>query len=155
MQSKEEKGKGEPRIRWWKIREEEFSTKFRQEISLRVNWECANWDNVANSIRETVGEVLGMTTGKKLEGKETWWWNDQVQEAVKSKKEAWNDRHIHKDEKSKCKYKEANKKAKVAVAQAKRGASESICRKLETNEGINMVYRIAKQRDRATGCAEN
>ena len=42
------------------------------------------------------------------------------------------------------------KKDKVAVAQAKRGASENIYRKLETNEGINMVYRIAKQRDRAT-----
>ena len=142
--------KAKPRIRWWKIREEEFSTMFRQDISLRVNWECASWDNVANAIRETAGKVLGMTTGKKLEGKETWWWNDQVQEAVKRKKEAWKDRHIHKDEESKCKYKEANKKAKVAVAQAKRGASENIYRKLETNEGINMVYRIAKQRDRAT-----
>ena len=52
------------RIRWWKIREEEFSTKFRQEISLRVNWECASWHNVANAIRETAGEVLGMTMGK-------------------------------------------------------------------------------------------
>ena len=37
--TKEERGKGE--------------TKFRQEIFQRVNWECANWDDVANAIRET------------------------------------------------------------------------------------------------------
>ena len=76
-----------------------------------------------------------MTTGKKLKDKETSLWNDQVQEAVKRKTEAWKERHIYKNEKSKCKYKEANKKAKVAVAHANREASENIYRKLETNEG--------------------
>ena len=92
--------KVKPRIRWWKIREEEFSTKFRQDVSQRVDWECANWDDVANAIEETAGKILGMMTGKKLEDKETLWCNDQVQEAVKRKKEAWKERHTYEDGKS-------------------------------------------------------
>ena len=56
-----------PRIRWWKIREEEFSIKFRQEISQRVNLEHTNWDDVANAINES-----RKSAGKKLEDKEIW-----------------------------------------------------------------------------------
>ena len=123
--------------------------QFRQEISLRVNWDYNNWDDVASAIREKTRKVIGMMTGMLVEDKKTWWWNDQVQEAVKRKEGVWKDRHIYKDEKRKCKYKEANSKAKVAEAHAKREASENIYRKLETNEDINMGYRIAKQRDRA------
>ena len=78
-----------PRIRWWKLREEEFSAKLKQEVFQRVNWECANWDDVANAIRETARKVLGMKTGKTFEDREAWWWTDEVQEAVKRKKEAW------------------------------------------------------------------
>ena len=33
-------------------------------------------------------EVLGMTTGRRLPGdKETWWWNDEVKDAIRAKKE--------------------------------------------------------------------
>ena len=43
---------------------------------------------------------------------------------------------------------ETKKKAKRAVAAAKQEAYENICRKLDTKEGENAVYRVAKQRDR-------
>ena len=56
--------KVKPRIRWWKIREEEFSPKFRQDVSQRVDWECAKWDDVASAIKETAGKILRMMTGK-------------------------------------------------------------------------------------------
>ena len=33
--------------------------------------------------------VLGMTTGRRPPGdKETWWWNDEVKDAIRAKKEA-------------------------------------------------------------------
>ena len=34
-------------------------------------------------------EVLGMATGRRpLGDKETWWWNDEVKDAIRAKKEA-------------------------------------------------------------------
>ena len=34
-------------------------------------------------------EVLGMTTGRRPPGdKETWWWNDEVKDAIRAKKDA-------------------------------------------------------------------
>ena len=73
-----------------------------------------------------------------------------MQEAVKRKKDAWKERHIYKDLKSKCKYQEAKRKAEVAVAHAKREANGNVYRELEADEAITMVCRIADQRDQAT-----
>ncbi|XP_042892171.1 uncharacterized protein LOC122266465 [Penaeus japonicus] len=62
-------------------------------------------------------ELLGLTTGKKKEDKETWW---NVKEAIARKKEAWKEWYEIKDLRSKFLYKEAKNKAKVAVAKAKK-----------------------------------
>ena len=40
-------------------------------------------------VMKTAKEILGESvTGKYLE-KESWWWNEEVQSAVKEKREAW------------------------------------------------------------------
>ncbi|XP_042862821.1 uncharacterized protein LOC122247553 [Penaeus japonicus] len=86
---------------------------------------------------------------KKKEDKETWWWNEEVQEAIERKKEAWKEWHKRKGLRSKFLYKEAKNKAKVAVATAKEEANEKMYEKLDMKEGENMVCKVAKQRDRA------
>ena len=54
-----------------------------------MDWDSENtWEMVAEVLRETAQKVLGLSTGSKKEGKKTWWWNKEVQEAILQKKEA-------------------------------------------------------------------
>jgi hypothetical protein len=41
---------------------------------------------MATYIRKVTSEEFGVTTGGKREAKETWWWNVNVQKAIKEKK---------------------------------------------------------------------
>ena len=69
-----------PSIKWWRLREDNLKVQFREKVLDKVRpVECVQewW------------EVLGMTTGRRPPGdKETWWWNDKVQEVIKAKKVA-------------------------------------------------------------------
>ena len=42
------------------------------------------WEETSSTILRVGHDVLGMTTGRRPPGdKETWWWNDKVQEVIK------------------------------------------------------------------------
>ena len=65
--------RAKPRIKWWKLREEEFRKKYREAVRQKLDWDSENtWEMVAEVLRETALKVLGMSTGSKKEGKETW-----------------------------------------------------------------------------------
>ena len=51
-------------------------------------------------------EVLGVTAGQRTEDKETWWWNESVQECVKKKRKAKKNWDRLQNEASKKRYKE-------------------------------------------------
>ncbi|XP_076065313.1 uncharacterized protein LOC143039320 [Oratosquilla oratoria] len=53
-------------------------------------------------------------------------------------------------EERKVLFKEANKEAKRAVAQARAAALQGMSEELETKEGQRKIYKIAKERNRAT-----
>ena len=62
-------------------------------------------------------EVLGMTMGRRLPGdKETWWWNDKVQEVIKAKKETKKIWDASRTQEDKDRYRQTNKTSKKAVA---------------------------------------
>ena len=44
-------------------------------------------DKMATNIRNVALEVCGVTKGSGGEAKDTWWWNKEVQRAIKEKKE--------------------------------------------------------------------
>ena len=111
-------------------------------------------------LRKTAETVLGVTFGKRKGGRETWWWNEEVQESTKEKKEAkktW-DKIKEKKEAKKAWDKIRNentkkiykKKSKAkAVAMAKGRAYDDLYARLETKEGEKELYRLARQRNRA------
>ena len=45
------------------------------------------WLNMATYVQKVASEVFGVSRRGKQEGKDTWWWNDAVQRAIKEKKE--------------------------------------------------------------------
>ena len=91
--------------------------------------------------------MLGVTTGQRTEDKETWWWNESVQECVKKKREAKKNWDRLQNEASKKWYKEMREATKREVARAKEHAYEELYDKLETEAGQKELYRLTKQRD--------
>ena len=105
-----------------------------------------DWQRVAEMIQSIAKMKLGETSEKvsATGRRETWRWNQEVQEKLKDKKKAkkvW-------DTKSKLAYKTARKQAKREVAKARNKAYEKLYEKLETKKGENELLKIAKQRNR-------
>ena len=103
------------------------------------------WDKTAEMLRKTAETVLGVIFGKRKGDRETWWWNEEVQESIQEKK-AWDK---IRNENTKKIYKEKKSKAKKAVAMAKGRAYDNLYARLETKEGEKELYRVARRRDRA------
>ena len=47
------------------------------------------WLKMTTCVWKVALEVLGVSRGGTQEGKGTWWWNDEVQRAIKEKKECF------------------------------------------------------------------
>ena len=110
MVKKKKTEKVKPKIRWWKLKETSCQEAFRQEVT-RI-WGGKDglldeWDKTPEMLRKTSETVLGVTFGKRKGDRQTWWWNEEVQESIKEKKEAniaWykirneNNKKVYKEE---------------------------------------------------------
>ena len=99
----------------------------------------------AEILRKTAKTVMGVTFGKRQGDRETWWWNEAVQESIKEKKEAkktW-DKIIDENTEKICNEKKS--KPKKTVAMAKGRAYDDLYARLETKEGEKELYRLARQ----------
>ena len=142
-----------PKIKWWRLKEENLKIQFREKVlSERRLLENVQewWEENSTVIVRAGQEVLGMTTGRRPPGdKETWWWNDEVKDAIRAKKEAKKKWEASGRQEEREIYKQANKGAKKEVARSKAHAMDEVNKELETPEGERKIYRIAKARDKS------
>ena len=144
--------KAEPRIKWWKLKNEDCCEEFREEIRRALGGEEElqdDWTTTANIVRDTARKVLGVSSKQRKEDKETWWWDEEVQESIRKKRLAKNRCDIQRDEESKQEYKEMRREAKKEVAKAKSKAYDELYEELDTKEGEKILYRLARQRHQA------
>ena len=66
---------------------------------------------------------------------ETWWWNEEVRESIKEKKETKKPWDKIRDKNNKKMYEEKKIKAKKAVAMTKGRAYDDLYARLETKKG--------------------
>ncbi|KAK3510598.1 hypothetical protein QTP70_011788 [Hemibagrus guttatus] len=106
-----------------------------------------DWETTAEVIRETGRKVLGVSSGRRKEDKETWWWNEEVQDSVQRKRLAkkWD---MDRTEGNRQEYKELQRRVKREVSKAKQKAYDELYTRLDTREGEKDLYRLARQRDR-------
>ena len=98
-----------------------------------------DWQRVAEMIRNIARMELGETSGKISTAgrRETWWWNQEVQEKLKDKRNAKKVWDNMSDDASKLAYKTAGKQAKREVAKARNKAYKELYEKLETKDREN------------------
>ncbi|KAI5606516.1 hypothetical protein C0J50_2015 [Silurus asotus] len=83
LEVKKKRVRMERRIRWWKLKEEDCSMRFMEEVRQGLGGGeevLDDWATTAEVIRETARKILGVTSGNRKEDKETWWWNEEVPE---------------------------------------------------------------------------
>jgi len=75
----------------WKLKQEKTCKKYRCIVGDKVEeakWKglCVNdhWQQMKGIMTETAQDICGMTKGP-CRHKETWWWNEDVAEAVRER----------------------------------------------------------------------
>ncbi|KAK3569869.1 hypothetical protein QTP86_006738 [Hemibagrus guttatus] len=126
---------------------EAFRQKLRQALGGQVVLPD-NWETTAEVIRETGRKVLGVSSGRRKEGTETWWWNEEVQDSIQRKRLAKKKWDMDRTEENRQEYKELQRRVKREVSKAKQKAYDELYTRLDTREGEKDLYRLARQRDR-------
>jgi hypothetical protein len=101
-------------------------------------------------IRKMAIEVFGVTRENKYEPKDTWWWNDDVKNAINEKIKCYKCLHHNRSDENIQKYKETRINAKKVVSESRGQTYTELYRKLDTKESENDVYKMAKLRERKT-----
>ncbi|KAH1190889.1 Pre-mRNA-processing protein 40B [Glycine max] len=143
-----------PRIKWWHLKGEKQGI-FQQKI-----WEgwcgqsqgSANdmWNKMSQEIIKVAKEMLGESRGFGPRGKESWWWNENVQSKVRVKKECFKEWSRCRNSETWDKYKIARNETKKAVSEARAQAFDGLYQALGTRDGERSIYRLAKGRERKT-----
>ncbi|KAK3511018.1 hypothetical protein QTP70_029036 [Hemibagrus guttatus] len=141
----------EKKTKWWKLKKEECCEEFRQKLRQALGGQVVlpdDWESTAEVIRETGRKVLGVSSGRRKEDKETWWWNEEVQDSIQRKRLAKKKWDMDRTEENRQEYKELQRRVKREVAKAKQKAYDELYTRLDTREGEKDLYRLARQRDR-------
>ncbi|XP_071728994.1 uncharacterized protein [Rutidosis leptorrhynchoides] len=128
----------QPKIRWKKLsgeKAETFKTAVAERIGAEVEMGPQNdadqmWNRLASTIREVAKEALGVavrTSRGHKSDRESWWLNDEVQSKVEIKQLRFRE---------------------LISCQEGTLAYEDLYKKLDSKEGENDIYRIAKARER-------
>ncbi|KAK3548150.1 hypothetical protein QTP70_004837 [Hemibagrus guttatus] len=87
----------EKKTKWWKLKKEECCEEFRQKLRQALGGQVVlpeDWETTAEVIREAGRKVLGVSSGRRKEDKETWWWNVEVQDSIQRKRLAKKKRMV-------------------------------------------------------------
>ncbi|KAK3555393.1 hypothetical protein QTP86_015682 [Hemibagrus guttatus] len=151
MVCKKKRSEIEKKTKWWKLKKEECCEEFRQKLRQALGAQVVlpdDWETTAEVIKETGRKVLGVSSGRRKEDKETWWWNEEVQDSIQRKRLAKKKWDMDRTEENRQEYKELQRRVKREVSKAKQKAYDELYTRLDTREGEKDLYRLARQRDR-------
>ncbi|KAK3548121.1 hypothetical protein QTP70_004879 [Hemibagrus guttatus] len=109
MVCKKKRSEIEKKTKWWKLKKEECCEEFRQKLRQALGGQVLlpdDWETTAEVIRETGRKVLGVSSGRRKENKETWWWNEEVQDSIQRKRLAKKKWDMDRTEENRQEYKE-------------------------------------------------
>ena len=137
-------------IKWWRLKDRDENRKFASKVEENIE-DIKEWNQLEALLLDTAKSVLGQTTGKgAYNEKEAWWWNEEVQKAVKEKRLKFKQYQQSRCDEDKYDFREANKRAKREVAKAKESAYKDLYDRLDSIDGQKMIYKLSKTRERRT-----
>ena len=119
---------------------EEFREQIRRALGGKEELHD-DWTSTAKVGRDTARKVLGVTSKQRKGDKDTWWWNEEMQESIRKKRLAKKRWDMQRDEESKQEYKEMRREAK-----AKNKSDDELYEELNSKEGENTLCRLVRQR---------
>ncbi|KAK3528585.1 hypothetical protein QTP70_003750 [Hemibagrus guttatus] len=125
MVCKKKRSKIEKKTKWWKLKKEECCEEFRQKLRQALGVQVVlpdDWETTAEVIRETGRKVLGVSSGRRKEDKETWWWNEEVQHNIQRKRLAKKKWDMDRTEENGQEYKELQCRVKREVSKVGEGS---------------------------------
>ena len=136
------------------LNNEEHRQAFKERVLRHIDMEMEDvngwWNRVSENIISAGKDILGESSGKIWENKETWWFNEDVQQKIQTKrmaKKRWEETELDVDKEH---YKQCSKEAKRTVAIAKAEAYDNLYEELDTKEGQRKVFKLAKRRNKST-----
>ena len=121
-----------PQIKWWRLKDRDENRKFASRVEEKING-VKEWNQLEALLLDTAKSVLGQTTGKRAYNeKQAWWWNVEVQKAVKENSLKFKQYQQSRCDEDKEEFREANKRAKREVAKAKESAYKDLYDKLDS-----------------------
>ena len=117
--------KFEPRVRVWKFKEEKTCEDYRRRVGGKVEeakWKGLgvndHWQQMKGIMMETAQDICGMTKGPPRHT-ETWWWNEEVAEAVRNNKIKYGKWKKENTEEARMEYKKSRQNAKRVISSVK------------------------------------
>ena len=148
LQSRPQQPRTAPaRRRIWKLQKPEVSEEYRKLVQESIRSFSSSddvngaWNNIKSCLLNSCDTACGWTSGQSRH-KETWWWNNVVDKAVKEKRRLWK---AWQNGESKERYLAAKREAKSVVYAAKKSAQEQKFSNLENREGRNFVFKLAQK----------
>jgi len=103
-----------------------------------------HWQQMKGLMMETAQDICGMTKGP-CRHKETWWWNEDVAEAVREKKIKYRKWKKENTKEARREYKKSRQNAKGVISLAKETKQKEYANDLNDSECQNEIFRMAKQ----------
>ena len=136
---------GRRKLRSWKLKEEQVKQEFTAKLEDKFQEIGNSWQEMQAAILDACKDTCGETSGRRGRERETWWWCEEVQEAIRLKKEtykAWQRSGSPEDE---IIYRARKKDAKKSVAIGKEKALDKWSENLDTAEGRRKMFAMANQ----------
>ena len=138
----------------WKLKKQEVRKAYLEKLQERdIDIEdCVRveeqWDKVEKAMTEVAATVCGVTKGKCRQ-RETWWWCDEVEKAVETKKQKlkeWKKAEECEKDMKQAEYKAYRNEAKRCIARVQAEVMKKQAETLDSKEGRQNIFRIAKQK---------
>ncbi|KAK3514119.1 hypothetical protein QTP70_005119 [Hemibagrus guttatus] len=132
----------EMKTKWGKLKKEECCEEFRQKLRQALGGQVVlpdDWETTAEVIRDKGRKVLSVSFVRKKEDKETWRWNEEVQDSIQRKrlaKKKWDRTDNNRQE-----YKESQRRVKREVSKAKQKAYDELYTRVLESEKMPEEWR--------------